>query len=75
MVNWSKIAGVKFAGSTYPLKTISYKENKQFRKLLVVNADNSSLGMELSFQQEILIERIAVYFGYKAIHKIQVRTL
>ena len=75
VVSWGKVVGVKFASSTYPLKTIKYKEKNQYKKLLVVNANNSSLAMEFSFQQEIIIERIAVYMGYKAVHKIQVRTL
>lgn len=75
LINWGKVVGVKFASSTYPLKTIKFKEKKQFKKLLIVNASNSSLAMEFSFQQDIIIERIAVYMGYKAVHKIQVRTL
>ena len=75
VVNWGKMVGAKFVTTTYPLKTISYKEGKVYKKLLVVNSSNSSLAMELSFQQEIILERIAVYLGYKGVHKIQVRTL
>ena len=75
LINWGKVVGVKFASFTYPLKTIKFKEKNQYKKLLIVNASNSSLAMEFSFQQDIIIERIAVYMGYKAVHKIQVRTL
>jgi hypothetical protein len=32
---------------------------------------NSSASMEISYYQGIIIERIAIYLGYKAIHKIR----
>jgi hypothetical protein len=31
----------------------------------------SSASMEISYYQGIIIERIAIYLGYKAIHKIR----
>lgn len=29
LINWGKVVGVKFANSTYPLKTIKFKKKKE----------------------------------------------
>lgn len=72
ITNWPSIVGTKFSTKSYPIRISSSKEKGAKRSLLVIGVENSSLSMEMSFQQDIIIERIAVYLGYKAIHKIRI---
>lgn len=37
----------------------------------MVEVNSSSTSVEIAFQQDIVIERLAVYMGYKAIDKIR----
>ena len=71
VVNWGKIVGVKFSKNSIPLKIISSKESGKRINILYISSDNSSSSMEISYHQELIIERIAVYLGYKGIHKIR----
>ena len=71
IINWSKIVGLKFSRNSSPIKINSSKEKGLLVNILYVEVENASLSMEMSFQQEIIIERIAVYLGFKAIHKIR----
>ncbi len=71
IINWSKVVGTKFSSSSMPLKVISSREKGARINILYIQADNSSISMEMSYQQELIIERIAIYLGYKGIHKIR----
>ena len=37
----------------------------------MVEVSNAATSVEIAFQQEIIIERLSVYMGYKAINKIR----
>lgn len=69
--NWSKIVGIKYSNNTAPLKISTVKEKKQKFNILLVEVNDSSTSVEITFQQDIIIERIAIYMGYKAINKIR----
>ena len=69
--NWGKIVGIKFSAKATPLKITTSTESGKKINILYVSAENSSISMEMSYQQELIIERIAVYLGYKGIHKIK----
>jgi len=71
MLNWQKIVGLKYSNNTWPLKISSIREKQQKINILLVEVNNSSLSMEMSFQQDIIIERMAVYLGFKGINKIR----
>lgn len=70
IINWDKIIGVKFSSKASPVKVSSRKESGKKINVLYVRAENSSISMEMSYHKELIIERIAVYLGYKAIHNI-----
>lgn len=72
IINWGKIVGVKFSHQSVPLKIISSYEKGQKINILYIEIENSSLSMEMSYQQDVIIERIAVYLGHKGIHKMRV---
>lgn len=72
IVNWSKIVGDKFSKSTHPIKVSKSREKGKPISILLIGAENSSISMEMSYRQDIILERMAVYFGYKAIHKVRI---
>jgi len=71
IINWTKIVGIKFSGNTAPCKISRGFEKSNKINILHVEASDSSLSMEMSFQQDIIIERMTVYLGFKAIHKLK----
>ncbi|WP_395477086.1 DUF721 domain-containing protein [Rickettsia endosymbiont of Pantilius tunicatus] len=72
MINWSKIVGFKFSDKALPLKIITDTNKKQKTNTLFVQAEDHATALEISFYQEIILERIAVYLGFKAIHQMRV---
>lgn len=71
IINWNKIVGVKFSTSSNPVKIIKMREKGGMVNIFHIHTTNSSLSMEMSFQKEVIIERIAVYLGFKAIHSLR----
>ncbi len=71
VVNWSKIVGPKFNIKANPLKISSIKKKGQLINVLHVQVENSSIDLEISFYQQIIIERISIYLGFKAIHSLR----
>jgi len=71
IVNWQKIVGVKYSQNTLPLKINTIRDKNQRINILMVQVSNAATSVEITFQQEIIIERLAVYMGYKAINKIR----
>ncbi len=70
--NWQKIVGPKYSKHSWPFKINMIREKQKKINILSVEINDSSLSMEMSFQQDIIIERIAVYLGYKAVHKLRI---
>ncbi|MBA2628458.1 MAG: DUF721 domain-containing protein [Rickettsiaceae bacterium] len=71
IINWGKIVGIKFSNQSNPLKITINREGGKQINILHVAVDSSSVSIELAYQQELMIERIAIYLGYKGIHKIR----
>jgi hypothetical protein len=71
LTHWQNIVGPKFSSKSYPLKITRIKEKGETLSVLYIATKNSSISLEMSFQRDIIIERIAVYFGFKVIHKIK----
>ena len=71
MINWAKIVGLKFSSHTSPFKISKGREKSNNINVLHVKVTNSSLSMELSFQQDIIIERMSVYLGFKPVSKLK----
>jgi hypothetical protein len=72
IMNWGKIVGAKFSTKTIPLKIFIVKQSGQATNVLHVQVENSSIALELSFHQQIIIERISLYLGFKAIHSLKI---
>lgn len=72
LINWDKIVGSKFCNKTKPLKILSVREKGQKISILQIVADNPSVALEISYYQDIIIERIAVYLGFNGISKLRI---
>ncbi len=73
LINWSKIVGPEFAYDTSPTNIFSVKEKGQQINILYITVNSSAVGMKLSYSQEMIIEKIAIYFGHKAVHRIKMK--
>jgi hypothetical protein len=71
IINWGKIVGVKFSSKSIPIKITTTTEKGKKINILHVASDSPAVSLELAYQQELMIERIAIYLGYKGIHKIK----
>jgi len=72
MMNWDKIVGFKFSTKVLPLKIIADTHKKQKVNTLFIQAEDHAIALEVSFYQEIILERIAIYLGFKAIHQMRI---
>jgi hypothetical protein len=70
--NWGKIVGAKFSNMSNPYKIVRIKEKGKQINVLHINIENSVVAMEFTFQQDIILERIAVFFGFRAIEQIKI---
>lgn len=73
IMKWSKIVGINLARKSIPLRVSFSFVQKQKIYLLHVGVSDSSTALEISFQKQIITERIAIYFGYKAIHDLKIK--
>ncbi len=72
MINWPSITGGKFGSSTAPIKISMITENKVKINLLHIKAQDAATGLEFTYHQNIILERIAIYLGYKAVDKLRI---
>jgi len=75
ILNWHKIVDSEILELSTPVNIYSTKEKGKQINVLYINVKSSAAGLKLSFQQELIIEKIAIYFGYKAVHKIKTRVI
>lgn len=67
--NWLNIVGDKYQQYCFPEKIKINKENKATLFIVVYN---SAFAFAIDGNQNQIIEKIACYFGYKAIHNIKI---
>ena len=70
--NWQEIVGKKYAEFSYP-KSVSFNKDKSSAAKLVIAVHNSSVGFFLENNAEIILERIAGFYGFKSITKISIK--
>jgi hypothetical protein len=69
--NWPEIIGKKYADFCYP-KSVSFSKDKGSSKLTIA-VYNSAVGFFLENNCEIILERIATFYGFKSISKIIIK--
>ncbi|NBV06089.1 MAG: DUF721 domain-containing protein [Proteobacteria bacterium] len=70
--NWQEVVGVKYFNFCYP-KSVNFNKDKSVGGKLTIAVYNSSVGFFLENNSELIIERIARFYGFKAISKIIIK--
>lgn len=71
LTEWHLIVGNELAKFSSP-KKLTYPKNEKYGAVLHVEIYNSGKAMEFSYNTPIIIEKIAIYFGYKAVSQIKI---
>ena len=69
--NWEEIIGKKYAAFCYP-KSVNFNKDKSGARLTIA-VYNPAVGFFLDNNSEIILERIAVSYGFKSINKIIIK--
>jgi hypothetical protein len=75
IINWSKIVGEALAYDTRPAKIRSQLYKGQKIHILYVHVSDSSKAIEISYSESVILERIAIFLGKKAIQRILVQVI
>ncbi len=70
IAEWEQLVGKELAAHTMPLK-LSFAKDKNADGTLTI-ACSGAHALTLQHMQPVLIERIASYFGYRAVARIQI---
>jgi hypothetical protein len=73
ITDWPLIVGQALSAQTIPQKIVSRMVKEEKEGILYVDALSSSAAMQLQFMAPLLIEKIAVYFGYKAVTALKIQ--
>jgi hypothetical protein len=71
MTHWNEIVGVRFAKICIPVG-VYFPDEKHVNGTLAIEVENPGFGLEIQANQMIVVERMANYFGYRAISKIKI---
>jgi hypothetical protein len=71
ITDWDFIVGKELGSCSTP-KKISFAKDKKANGILHVEVYDSGLAMEMTYMEPVLIEKISVYFGYKAVEKLKI---
>lgn len=70
LLNWRDIVGQEISSFAYPLKVkYNHKENV---RTLYIEVPVGGFALEMQHREEYLLEKLNAYFGYKAVHKINI---
>ena len=70
--NWEEIIGKKYAPFCYP-KSVNLGKEKSADGKLTIGVYNSAVGFFLESSSELIIERIASFYGFKSISRIIIK--
>lgn len=71
LTDWEHIVGSTLGQFSRPKKLI-FQQDKKHDGMLIVEVHNSSLATQMLFMEPIILEKIATYFGYKAVAKMKI---
>src|SRR5271154_17606 len=69
--NWQHIVGKELTRFSFPQK-IAFKPNQKINGLLYIAVNNPGFSLSLQAQESLIIERIATFFGYRAVGRIKI---
>jgi hypothetical protein len=68
---WQNIVGGELSKISAPIKIYKRKLGKIEETILIVGVECDSSSVKIHFRQAIIIERISIYFGRRAVDKIR----
>ena len=71
LMDWEKIVGKTLARSSRPMRLV-FREGCRVDGLLYVEIYHSSLATQMMFMEPVVLEKIATYFGYKAVARLKI---
>lgn len=71
ITDWPQIVGSSYSNSSTPRK-LTFPRDKRTDGVLQVEVYDSGLAMEMTYMEPIILEKIACYFGYKAITRLKI---
>ncbi len=69
LTQWTEVVGRELAAGSAP-KKLTFPKGKRDQGVLHVVVSSGARALELQHMQPVILERIATYFGYRAIEKI-----
>lgn len=72
ITEWHLIVGERLANATLPRKLVFKKLKDTEEGTLFIWVKNNSFGTELLYLEQLIIEKITIYFGFKCVNKIKI---
>jgi hypothetical protein len=70
---WSQIVGEKISNYTLPRKITYSRHAEKSEATLHIDVSSSAMATELYYLEPLILEKIAVYLGHKAISKLKLQ--
>ena len=71
ITDWSKIVGESISACSVPRK-LTFAKDKKSNGTLYVEVSNSGFSTEMVYLEPMILEKIACYFGYKAVSRLKI---
>jgi len=71
ITDWVKIVGEATAACSIPRK-LTFARDKKSNGTLYIEVSNSGLATEIVYLESVILEKIACYFGYKAVSRLKI---
>lgn len=71
ITDWVKIVGEATAACSVPRK-LTFARDKKSNGTLYIEVSNSGLATEIVYLEAVILEKIACYFGYKAVSRLKI---
>jgi len=71
ITDWNKIVGDSIGACSVPRK-LTFSRDKKSNGTLYVEVSNSSFSTEMVYLEPMILEKIACYFGYKAVSRLKI---
>jgi hypothetical protein len=70
IVNWEKITGNRLSMDTRPMRIRSQLYKGKKIDILYISVTDSSKALEISYSENLILERIAIFLGKKTIQRV-----
>lgn len=71
ITQWPMIVGEALSNETSPKKLV-YRRDSKTDGILYVDVYDSGMAMEMTYMEPMIVEKIASYFGYRAVAKLKI---